>query len=107
MPAHVTILYRNEPGTKFDLDYYLLTHIPLVRDKLGPHGLTRWEVTQYEQAPGGPQPAYRLQCLLAFETAEQMGKALSSEEAKATSDDMANFTDANAVIMTGSVVGAA
>ena len=31
----VTVLYPNTPESRFDLDYYCNTHMPLVRDKLG------------------------------------------------------------------------
>jgi uncharacterized protein (TIGR02118 family) len=31
----VSVFYTNQPGAKFDLDYYCNKHIPLVRQKLG------------------------------------------------------------------------
>ena len=31
----VSIFYPNEEGKKFDMDYYLNSHIPMVQDKLG------------------------------------------------------------------------
>ena len=31
----VSVFYPNQPGTRFDFDYYTATHLPLVRDKLG------------------------------------------------------------------------
>ena len=33
----VTVMYP--AGEAFDTDYYLKTHMPLVRDRWGPHGL--------------------------------------------------------------------
>jgi hypothetical protein len=31
----VSVLYPNSEGCKFDMAYYLATHMPMVRDKLG------------------------------------------------------------------------
>ena len=47
----VVVLYPNKAGSKFDLDYYVHRHLPLVRDRLQPMGMrsltytvrsTRW-----------------------------------------------------------------
>jgi uncharacterized protein (TIGR02118 family) len=32
----VTVLYPNAPGARFDLDYYLSRHMPMVRDRCAP-----------------------------------------------------------------------
>jgi hypothetical protein len=34
----VAVLYPNKAGSKFDLDYYVHRHLPLVRDRLKPMG---------------------------------------------------------------------
>ena len=31
----VSVFYANEEGKKFDMDYYLNSHIPMVQEKLG------------------------------------------------------------------------
>jgi hypothetical protein len=31
----VSVLYPNKEGSKFDLGYYLNSHIPMVQEKLG------------------------------------------------------------------------
>jgi hypothetical protein len=36
----VTVSYPNTAGARFDLDYYLTTHIPLVEAKLSGRGST-------------------------------------------------------------------
>ena len=30
-----SVMYPNEPGSRFDMDYYCTTHIPLVKEKVG------------------------------------------------------------------------
>jgi uncharacterized protein (TIGR02118 family) len=32
----VSVFYPNQTGGKFDLEYYTASHIPMVREKLGP-----------------------------------------------------------------------
>jgi uncharacterized protein (TIGR02118 family) len=39
-----SVLYPNEPGKKFDFDYYINRHMVMVRQKLAPFGLIRCEV---------------------------------------------------------------
>ncbi len=31
----VSVMYPNTPGSTFDMDYYLKSHIPMVQEKLG------------------------------------------------------------------------
>ena len=40
----VTVMYPNEEGKKFDMDYYVNKHIPMVAGLLTPGGLIRGEV---------------------------------------------------------------
>ena len=35
----VAVLYPNQAGSKFDLDYFVHRHLPLVRDRLKPMGM--------------------------------------------------------------------
>jgi hypothetical protein len=37
----VLVMYPNEPGKKFDMDYYLNKHITMVNDTIGDLGLVR------------------------------------------------------------------
>ena len=52
----VTVLYPNEPGKKFDWDYYTGKHAPLVNEKLGPLGMVRYEIDRGISAPDPNAP---------------------------------------------------
>ncbi len=49
----VTVLYPNEPGKKFDFDYFVNTHVPMVHRLLGPIGMVKAE---FEKGVSGPDP---------------------------------------------------
>lgn len=55
MPFLVTVLY---PQGKFDLDYYLKTHMPLVESTWAPKGLTDWKVAKLGPGPDGLEVCY-------------------------------------------------
>ena len=40
--TRVIVTYPATAGAKFDLDYYMSKHMPMVSQKLTPHGLTGW-----------------------------------------------------------------
>ena len=54
----VSVLYANESGKKFDLDYYKNKHMTMVRDRLKSFGLVRYEVDKGlgGGAPDAPAP---------------------------------------------------
>jgi uncharacterized protein (TIGR02118 family) len=89
----IVISYPAQPGSRFDVDYYLNTHIPMVLEKLGGHGLTGASVDQGVGggAPGSPAK-YQIQCQLMFPTTEQMQAGMAAEGA-ALMADLKNFTD--------------
>jgi uncharacterized protein (TIGR02118 family) len=66
----VNIFYPNKEGGRFDLDYYLNTHMPMAIEKLGPslkgvsveHGVSGVQP--------GTKPAYVAMCNYTFDSAE-------------------------------------
>ena len=54
----VSVIYANEPGKKFDHDYYKNRHMRLVSERLKDAGLIRYEVDKgiAGGAPGAPAP---------------------------------------------------
>ena len=49
----VTVLYPNESGKKFDFDYFVNTHVPLVHRLLDPNGMVKAE---FEKGVSGADP---------------------------------------------------
>jgi len=97
MPATITVLYKQ--GTKFDMDYYKKTHMPLVGEKWTPYGLKSWKVLQF-----GPEAPYTVQATLEWGDISEVQKASTSAAAKAIMDDVPNFSDTEAVLFAGEVV---
>jgi uncharacterized protein (TIGR02118 family) len=58
----VTVLYPNEAGKKFDVDYYRNTHMKLVGDRLKDFGFVRAEVDK-GVAGGAPGSAAPFVCI--------------------------------------------
>ena len=66
----VSVLYPNEPGTKFDMTYYLDHHIRIVRQRLG----AALKGVSVERGISGGEPGsnapYVTTCHLLFESVE-------------------------------------
>ena len=80
-PTTTTILYPAEEGARFDMDYFLTTHMPLAMKHWQQYGLKGYEVTQFH-AIGGQKPQYCAQCIMKWETPESVEKATLGPEAK-------------------------
>lgn len=97
MAITVSVMYPNS-GTRFDMDYYLGTHGPLVKEKWDSMGLTSLKVIKGLATPDpDTPPPYQIIALLEFNSVEdfQAAVAASGEE---VIGDIANFTDVEPVI---------
>jgi uncharacterized protein (TIGR02118 family) len=86
----VQAVYPVTDGASFDYDYYVETHLPLVREHFEPHGMTRLEASR--GIAGGPDapPAYFAIATMSFPDEKSMTAALSA--AAPVLEDIANFT---------------
>lgn len=97
----VSVMYPT--GAKFDIDYYLKTHMPLVKDRWGPHGLKSAQVLRGAAKPDGSPPDYQTIALLTFGSLDDF-KAAGKAHGREVFADIANFTDASAVVQINDVL---
>jgi uncharacterized protein (TIGR02118 family) len=88
----VSVMYQVGPGQKFDLDYYMKTHVPMVGRLMGPAGLKSAQVLQGTGTPDGKQAGFHIMALLEFESAAAF-KAAADAHGTAIFGDIPNFTD--------------
>ena len=98
----VSVLYPNAPGCKFDLDYYLQRHVPMVQQRLGA-ALKRVAVERglAGGAPGAPAP-FLAMAHLYFDSVEAFQSAFGPH-AGAILADVPNYTNTTPVIQIGEV----
>lgn len=99
----VSVVYPNGTDTKFDIDYYCNTHIPLVGGLLGDalKGATV-EKGIAGGAPGSPAP-YAAMGNMYFDSAEDFGNAFGPNAEKIMGD-LPNFTNIEPVIQISEVL---
>ncbi len=93
------VLYKLDAKDTFDLDYYLQTHMPLVRKLWGPLGMNGTQVLQ------GIEPApYHVVTTLDFESMEAFKGAVAAH-GKEIMGDVPNFTSVSPVIQFNEIAG--
>lgn len=89
----VSFLYPNEPGRKFDHEYFARKHMPLVQARMGSLGLIRFEV---DRGIGGGTPDNKAPfvsaCHLYFPSVDEFRKAVGAHGAELMGD-VPNYTD--------------
>ncbi|KAM0144700.1 hypothetical protein ACHAP3_000732 [Botrytis cinerea] len=98
MTTIITVLYPKTETSTFDSDYYIQTHMPLVQEKWGPHGLRNWINTKLVESGG-----YSYQTILWFESKEAFGRAVAVEGPTVT-EDVLNFSSEKPLIIVGEEV---
>jgi uncharacterized protein (TIGR02118 family) len=93
----VSVMYQIGPSQKFDLDYYIKTHMPLVGSLWGPAGLKEAQVLRGIGSPSGDPAGYHIIALLNFESVDAF-KAAAAAHGKEVLGDIPNFTDVQPAI---------
>jgi len=90
--VRVSVLYPHTEGGRFDMDYYLTVHMPMVRRKLG----SALKGVSVEQGISGgapnSSPPFVTMCHLLFDSVAAHDTALAPHEA-ALKGDIPNFTN--------------
>ncbi len=86
----LVVSYPAEAGNRFDADYYLATHMPLVEQHWGPRGMTG-----ARPLIGGAGPAGRLAAmvLIDFAPGTDIGAVMADPASAPVFADVATFTD--------------
>lgn len=98
----VSVLYPNSETTKFDMDYYLAHHIPLVQKLLGAALLGVFVEQGLSGAQAGSSPAYVAMGHLMFDSVEEY-QASFGPHAPAIVGDIPNYTNSQPTIQISEV----
>ena len=98
----VSVLYPNEANTKFDMNYYLSKHIPMVKQKLG----AACKSVDVEEGIAGGAPGtaatYVAMAHLAFDSVDAF-QAAFGPHAEAIMGDIPNYTNVQPVVQISEV----
>ena len=98
----VSVLYPNGAGAKFDMQYYLSSHMPMVKRTIG----AARKGMAVEEGLGGPQPGtpatYLAMGHLLFESVDAFGAAFTAH-AESIMADIPNYTNTQPVIQISQV----
>lgn len=104
MAITVTVMYPNTAGSKFDMDYYLSSHIDLVGELWGPKLLSARAVKGIGTPdPDTPAP-YQVIAILEMESMDVL-HSLIEEHGEAVMSDIPNFTDVTPIVQVSENLG--
>lgn len=99
----INVLYPRREGARFDTDYYVNRHLPLLHELLLPMGLAGMQA--HAGTSGGPEPAssYLMVASLDFASSDDLRRAMSIHGA-AIAADIGRCTDIEPLVQVGSEV---
>jgi uncharacterized protein (TIGR02118 family) len=100
----VSVTYPNADNAKFDFDYFLNKHMPLIRGLLSDSGLEDLRALRGLSAPGGGPAAHRAVSLLSFASLEGFQSGIAKHGA-AIFADRPNFTDIQPLFQVNEPIG--
>jgi uncharacterized protein (TIGR02118 family) len=95
--AILSVLYPRSEGSHFDHEYYVNTHIPLVRERSVGMGLEQVQLIRGISAPDGGAPAYELIVFITFRSLDDLKTTLQTHGAEIMGD-VPNFTNIQALL---------
>lgn len=97
------VLYPRREGARFDTDYFVNRHLPLLHELLLPMGLAGIQAHAGDAGGPGPASAYLMVASLDFASLDDLRRAMSVHGAT-TADDAGRFTDIEPLVQMGSEV---
>lgn len=99
----VSVLYPNTPDARFDLDYYLKRHVPMVLERCA-GAIKRGEIERGVAGfePGSKAP-FCIAAHLLFDSTESMQSAFGANLPEFIAD-LPNFTNLQPTVQVGEVV---
>jgi uncharacterized protein (TIGR02118 family) len=97
--ALVVVAYPRKEGYKFDKEYYLSTHMPLVAKHWKKHGLKSYTVSELNE--DGP---YTYTVVMEFENPQGWGAAAQDPNTKEVMEDVPNFSSEYPILVHGGVI---
>ena len=101
----ISVLYPNEPGSRFDHDYYLNVHFPLALRLLKSYGITRIEMDRVVEGidPSVPSPWH---CIgqIYCESIEGFRQGYADHGAE-ISGDVPNYTSVRGTVVISEIAG--
>ena len=101
----VTVSYPNEPGKKFDWDYFMGDHMAIVHRELDHRGMVRVEIDKGVSSadPSAPAPLTAAIHLI-FNTVEEVHAAFIAA-GRPVMGDVPNYTDIQPTIQISEMMG--
>ncbi|KAK4961257.1 hypothetical protein LTR10_001747 [Elasticomyces elasticus] len=75
MPALVYVSYPRREGAKFDMEYYLNTHMKIVEKHWTPYGMQDWVVSQFDE---GDASGMNVQAIMTWDSVQAFEKAIEA-----------------------------
>ena len=105
MAITITVLYPNTQGSRFDVDYFVNTHIPLVEEHWGGKGLTSVKLLKgVATADPATPPPYQVITVLGFESLQAF-QAAARDSGAAVLGDVPNYTDVSPIVQINEDLG--
>jgi uncharacterized protein (TIGR02118 family) len=99
----MTIVYENKPGVRFDFDYYVNTHMPLIM-KLYGKSISRFELRRGQPGADGALPPYVATITIWIADGKAFDEAAAKHQAGLRAD-VPKFTDAVLIAQRDKIVG--
>lgn len=101
--VRLNVLYPRRDGARFDTEYFVNRHLPLLHELLMPMGLAGLQAHAGEAEGAGPASAYLMVASLDFPSMEDMRRAMSTHGATIAAD-AGRCTDIEPLVQVGAEV---